>query len=812
MRSEIFHSHDGELPPAFSAAKPSSKEAHGRASRPTLVCFSHLRWDFVYQRPQHLLSRFARTYSVYYFEEPVRADIAHAYLECRDTGCGVHVVVPRIPARHDVAATEQDQRALLDALLKTRAMQAPVLWYYTPMSLAFSDHVAASLVVYDCMDELAAFKGAPSQLVEWESMLLQRADVVFTGGHSLYEAKRTRHPAVHLFPSSVDVEHFKQARNMALSPPDQECIARPRLGFYGVLDERLDAGLVAKVAQERPQWQFVFIGPIVKIDPVTLPRWSNIHYLGPKPYEQLPAYLCGWDVALMPFAINDATRFISPTKTPEYLAAGRPVVSTPIADVVRAYGRCDMVSIASGAQAFIDAVQAALVESRDPAMLSTKADAILNGMSWDRTHQAMEDAMDLARSNRTSGAPNMTETASCVVALADAECVSAAAAPQAAPRAAHFDYLVVGAGFAGSVLAERLATDLGKRVLVVDRRPHIAGNAYDYYDDDGVLVHRYGPHIFHTNSDKVVAYLSRFTDWRPYQHRVLTSVDDMLVPMPINLRTLSMLYAREFTAEQAREFLAACAQKPEQIRTSEDLVVSQIGRELYEKFFRGYTRKQWGLDPSELDSSVAARVPTRISHDDRYFTDTFQAMPSQGYTRMFQNMLAHPNITLMLGTDFGELRNTLMYDRLVYTGPVDEYFGWCYGRLPYRSLKFRHETLPTAQHQPVGVVNYPSEKVPYTRITEYKHLTGQRHAKTSLTYEYPCAEGDPYYPIPTPANAELFSRYRALADQTPEVCFVGRLATYRYYNMDQVVAQALTAYQRIASEGAAHPAPTRAAA
>jgi UDP-galactopyranose mutase len=813
MRSKFFHgTSDTNDLPAFMPAALSEPDSSGERSRPTLVCFSHLRWNFVYQRPQHLLSRFARMYKVYYFEEPVSADISRPYLEYRDTNCGVCVVVPQIPAQRGWQAAQQDQRILLDALLKSSCMQAPVLWYYTPMSLAFSDHVAAGLVVYDCMDELAAFRGAPPQLVEQETRLLDRADVVFTGGYSLYEAKRRRHPAVHLFPSSVDVEHFKQARNMSLSPPDQESIARPRLGFYGVLDERFDTGLVAEVAQARPQWQLVFIGPVVKIDAEALPRAPNIHYLGPKPYEQLPAYLGGWDVALMPFAINAATRFISPTKTPEYLAGGRPVVSTPIADVARAYGHSDMVRIAAGPHAFIDAMQAALADSRHPSMLDRTADALLDGMSWDRTHRAMHDAMEQARPGRAGGARCMSDNAARVVPLAGTGHSRAAPRMAVTLKAAHFDYLIVGAGFAGSVVAERLAADLGKRVLVVDKRPHIGGNTYDFYNDDGVLVHRYGPHIFHTNSDKVVGYLSRFTDWRPYQHRVLASVDDMLVPMPINLKTLSLLYSREFTAEQAKKFLAARAQASAQIRTSEDVVVSQIGRELYEKFFRGYTRKQWGLDPSQLDGSVAARVPTRTSHDDRYFTDTFQAMPSQGYTRMFQNMLTHPNITVVLDTDFRDLSDTLRFDRLIYTGPIDEYFGWRYGRLPYRSLKFHHKTLPTEQHQPVGVVNYPSEDVPYTRITEYKHLTGQRHEKTSLTYEYPCAEGDPYYPIPTPRNAELFSRYQALADQTPDVYFVGRLATYRYYNMDQVVAQALAAYNRIASEGAAPPARKHAAA
>ncbi|AOB33671.1 UDP-galactopyranose mutase [Bordetella sp. H567] len=366
--------------------------------------------------------------------------------------------------------------------------------------------------------------------------------------------------------------------------------------------------------------------------------------------------------------------------------------------------------------------------------------------------------------------------------------------------------MVVGAGFAGCVLAERLAAGLDQRVLVIDRRPHIGGNAYDYFDNAGLLVHRYGPHIFHTNADPVVKYLSRFTNWRPYEHRVLSDVGGMLVPMPINLTTLSMLYGQDFSSESAQTFLAARAETDRPIRTAEDMVLSQVGRDLYERFFRGYTRKQWGLDPSQLDKSVTARVPARTSDDDRYFTDRFQAMPDQGYTRMFERMLDHPNIDVCVGTDYRELRGAVPARRLVYTGPIDEYFDHCYGPLPYRSLIFRHVTFDKEQFQPVGVVNYPAEDTPYTRITEYKHLTGQRHPKTSVTYEYPSAEGDPYYPVPRAENAALYRRYQALADERPHVLFVGRLATYRYYNMDQVVGQALATYARIEAEHRTGPA------
>jgi UDP-galactopyranose mutase len=358
-----------------------------------------------------------------------------------------------------------------------------------------------------------------------------------------------------------------------------------------------------------------------------------------------------------------------------------------------------------------------------------------------------------------------------------------------------FDYLVVGAGFAGSVLAERLAVDMGMKVLVVDRRPHVAGNAFDHYDEHGILVHKYGPHIFHTNSAEVFSYLSRFTEWRSYQHRVLASVDGRLVPIPINLDTINTLYGTHYDAHSVSDFFERVAEK-RLIRNSEDVVISKVGRELYEKLFRGYTRKQWGLDPSELDASVAARIPTRTNRDDRYFTDTYQAMPRHGYTKMFERMLSHPNIKLLLNADYREVRDAVAHRSLVYTGPVDEYFDFKLGKLPYRSLEFRHETLPLEQFQLVGTVNYPNDN-PYTRITEFKHLTGQRHDHTSIVYEIPRAEGDPYYPIPQRENAKLYEEYKSMAASLSNVHFVGRLATYKYYNMDQVVAQALVTYERI---------------
>ena len=362
-----------------------------------------------------------------------------------------------------------------------------------------------------------------------------------------------------------------------------------------------------------------------------------------------------------------------------------------------------------------------------------------------------------------------------------------------------FDYLIVGAGYAGSVLAERLARVEDKKVLVVDRRNHIAGNAYDHYNEAGILVHKYGPHIFHTNSRDIFDYLSQFTQWRGYQHRVLASVDGQLLPIPINLNTINQLYGLDLTSFQVEEFFASKAEKREQIRTSEDVVVSKVGRELYEKFFRGYTRKQWGLDPSELDAQVTARVPTRTNRDDRYFTDSYQSMPLHGFTRMFENMLDHPNIKIMLNADYRDVKDFIPFNEMIYTGPIDEYFDYRFGRLPYRCLDFKHETHDRPVFQPAAVVNYPNDYA-YTRVTEFKYLTGQEHAKTSVVYEFPQAEGDPYYPIPRAENNALYKQYQALAEETAGVHFVGRLASYRYYNMDQVVGAALTLFSKISGQ------------
>lgn len=358
------------------------------------------------------------------------------------------------------------------------------------------------------------------------------------------------------------------------------------------------------------------------------------------------------------------------------------------------------------------------------------------------------------------------------------------------------DFLIVGAGFAGSTLARCLA-DAGRNILLIERRQHVGGNAYDKVDLQGVLVHVYGPHIFHTNAPRIVEFLGRFTRWRLYEHRVRACVDGTLYPFPINLDTLNALYGLALDEHGAQEYLNRVREPRQPLLSSQDVVVDRVGWDLYQRFFAGYTRKQWGIDAAQLSAGVTSRIPVRTNRDDRYFTDSFQGVPLQGYSALFENMLDHPRIHVELGTDHAVARQQISAAHTVYTGPVDSYFDYCYGRLPYRSLHFEHQHISeVTQFQPVGTVNYPNEH-DYTRITEFKHLTGQDHPGTSIVREYPRAEGEPYYPIPTATNEAQYQRYKALADQESGVTFVGRLAQYRYYNMDQVVAAALTLADRL---------------
>jgi UDP-galactopyranose mutase len=366
------------------------------------------------------------------------------------------------------------------------------------------------------------------------------------------------------------------------------------------------------------------------------------------------------------------------------------------------------------------------------------------------------------------------------------------------------DVLVVGAGFAGSVCARRLAEDFGLRVLVIDRRPHIAGNAHDAFDEHGILCHTYGAHIFHTNAPRVTDFLSRFTTWRPYEHRVQAEVDGRIVPLPINRTTVRALHGVELHDEAATAtYLESLAEPRRMLKTSEDAVIATVGHDLYERIFRGYTRKQWALDPTELDASVCRRIPVRFNEDDRYFGDGFQQMPADGFTAMFKRMLDHPNIEVRTATPYQAIRAEVNARQLVWTGPIDEFFDFRLGKLPYRSLTFERETRATPGGrlvQPVAVVNYPNERIPYTRVAEFRHLTGQVADVSSLAYEFPSATGDPYYPIPRPENRAHYHRYETLARTVPDVLFAGRLARYQYLNMDQVVASALVAVDRWAAE------------
>lgn len=359
-----------------------------------------------------------------------------------------------------------------------------------------------------------------------------------------------------------------------------------------------------------------------------------------------------------------------------------------------------------------------------------------------------------------------------------------------------YDYLIVGAGCAGCVLAERLANGLGQKVLLIDRRNHIGGNAYDFHNDDGILVQQYGPHIFHTSMKKVWDYLGRFGEWNGYVHRVLAVVGDKKVYLPINLETMERLCGRTFTPETLGEYFDQRRVRLETIRNARDVVVSQVGEEIYELFFKNYTRKQWGLDPEQLEPLVTRRLPVRFDRDTRYFADPYQGLPTEGFTTMFQRMLEGPNITVRLNTDYRDVADSQRRGKLIYTGPIDEFFDWRYGRLPYRSLTFRFETPSVEWFQDAGVVNYPNEQ-DYTRITEFKHLYRQTHPRTTICYEYSCAEGAPYYPIPTQANRELYHRYEAEAAGLDDVYFLGRLAQYEYLNMDHVVARALELFDRI---------------
>jgi UDP-galactopyranose mutase len=394
LRTTADESHRANGGTVITNVKEFEALEHSFDDAPDLICLSHLRWDFVYQRPQHLLSRCARERRVFFVEEPVFVNDQLAQLDVTMRDCGVSVVVPRLPKGLSEEEVYSVQRLLIDDLIQECRIRDYVLWYYTPMAIPFTQHLNPIVTVFDCMDELSAFKFAPAAIREYEAELLSRANVVFTGGQSLYEAKRNQHKNIHPFPSSIDAAHFAQARTIIEDPADQAGIPHPRLGFFGVIDERMDLALLNQIALARPDWHLVMVGPIVKIDPADLPRCSNIHYLGGKDYQELPNYLAGWDVALLPFAVNDSTKFISPTKTPEYLAAGKPVVSTPITDVVRPYGEMNLVHIAQTGAEFVKAIETALNEKDDSAEWLLTVDQFLSQNSWDQTWMRMMQKID----------------------------------------------------------------------------------------------------------------------------------------------------------------------------------------------------------------------------------------------------------------------------------------------------------------------------------------------------------------------------------------------------------------------------------
>lgn len=361
-----------------------------------------------------------------------------------------------------------------------------------------------------------------------------------------------------------------------------------------------------------------------------------------------------------------------------------------------------------------------------------------------------------------------------------------------------YDYLIIGAGFAGAVFAERIACQLNKKVLIVDKRNHIAGNAFDEYDENGILVHRYGPHIFHTNSKEVFDYLSQFTEWRFYEHKVLANYQGELFPIPINRITINKFFSLNLqTEDEVKKFLETKAEKRYPIRNSEDIIISQVGRELHEAFFKHYTKKQWNHYPNELSPSVCGRIPVRYNDDCRYFTDKYQFMPKDGYTKMFERMLSHKNIEIILNIDYKKILNDIKFDKMIYTGPIDYFFDYMYGKLPYRSIRFEWENYEKDFYQEVSQINHTDNKVKFTRVVEHKYLSGQEIFRTTISKEFTKSDGEPFYPIPNEKNKNLFMLYKNESVKLKNVIFGGRLAEYQYYNMDQVIANTLKKYSEL---------------
>lgn len=774
-----------------------------------LVVFSHLRWDFVTQRPQHLIERFSMSSRVIFVEEPI-AYTQENYGEVKKIVLSPNLVV--LQPRMKLTDYPKLLTPFLQKLQKNAA-QAPILWFYSPAFISMVESLDSSLVVYDCMDELSSFKGASPLLITQENSLLQKADLVFTGGKSLYEAKLKKHANVYCFPSSVDQRHFEKALFSNTKVPDEMSkIPSPIVGYYGVLDERLDWELIKSTAQLLPEVSFVFIGPLAKISETDLPREQNLYYLGQKAYEELPNYLKSFSVAFMPFVLNQATTFISPTKTLEFMAAQKPIVSTAIYDVARQYR--EQVKIISSPTTAAAAIRAYLSETpAATAIRSALQNQVVTATSWDTTAQEMVELMMSALEDRLEVVPTESEWPSLhnrnwsdfselrspnVPTITNLPNLPVVWSPLLSRKPA--DILIIGAGISGAVLAERYAAS-GKKVLIIEKRDHIAGNCYDYYNEAGILVSKYGAHLFHTNYDDVWKYVKRFGDWYKYEHKVLAKVDGQLVPVPVNIKTVNMLLGTNIrNKKQMKAWLAENQVKNAHPSNGQEAALARVGPILYEKIFKNYTKKQWDKYPEELDASVLNRIPVRSDFDDRYFSDTYQFLPKGGYTKLFKKMLIHPNIQILRNTDYFDVRDDLPeFEKVFYTGPIDQFFDFKFSleeKLEYRSITFVHETLNQEFFQENSVVNYPNDEE-FTRIVEYKHITGQKHPQTTIVKEYTSDEGEPYYPVPNPRNQAIYNRYKKEAEKLTNIYFVGRLANYKYFNMDQAFKNALDLFAKL---------------
>lgn len=725
-----------------------------------MVVFCHLRWEFVYQRPQHIISRMSEFYKILFVEEPIGFEPDQEFTaQTINVNKNLTVIQPRVRSITDIGKA-------LEAYITKQPV--PIAWFYSASFYPVLQNIGFKTIVYDCMDELSMFKGASPELVIQESHLLKKANIVFTGGKSLYEAKKELHPHVHCFPSSVERQHFEKASGDIAIPKDIAMLQKPIVGYYGVIDERIDYDLLQNIALQNPNHSFVMIGPLAKVSMDDLPKQPNIHYLGMKHYQDLPAYLKAFDVAMMPFAINESTMFISPTKTLEYMAASKHIISTPINDVVKDYSA--VLNIVKNAQEFTSALQNIERESGTYQQLYKE---ILDRTSWDKTVHRMKELLEN-------------------INVRDKK-----------------DIVIIGAGISGCVLAERFAS-IGKKVLIIEKRDHIAGNCYDYKDENQILVSKYGAHLFHTNEEEVWTYLNGFAKWYPWEHKVLAHVDGQLVPIPVNTTTVNKLFGLNMSSEEEMETWLDNNRVPfENPQNGREAALSRVGPVLYEKMFNQYTKKQWGKYPEELDASVLNRIPIRSGTDDRYFSDKYQALPQGGYTELFRNILDHANIEVRLNTDYFDIKDQITgYENLFYTGPIDRFFDFKHGleeQLEYRSINFVFETVDRPYFQENSVVNYPGTDVAYTRIIEYKHFGDQKSEKTTIVKEYTTDEGDPYYPVPNPRNQQIYEKYKAEAEQLKNVYFVGRLANYKYFNMDQAFKNALDLFDTLQKEAVLAP-------